>query len=119
MMNETKIMELLNEWEELLVYNKDIWIDKVSAMADGLDGRLKRTNGHPVVFDADNCERQQRFQGLLSQELPELMVIIHSVPDLMDGFAWTRGDYIDLYFEYYQMVIEKLRRHVQKNQSVV
>lgn len=109
-MNKVKIKILLEQWTDLINIGEQISKEKASKNADGLSGRIRRTTGKPVVFDSETHEDQRAIQNLLCKELPQWADLIHSQPAIMDGYAWTRNDFIDLYFEYFRFVVSKLQR---------
>ena len=109
-MNEVKVQQLLDRWDTLLEIGEQASIEKASKSQDGLDGRIKRTTGTPVIFDSDTFESQNDLQALLCQKIPQFADLIRSKPEIMDGHPWTRGDFIELYFGYFRIVIERLRR---------
>jgi len=84
--------------------------EKANKNHGGLMGRIKRATGQPVVFDSDSYQNQKEIQKSLCNELPELSDIIRSVPEIMDGYHWTRNDFIELYFEHFRIVVEKIQR---------
>lgn len=106
--------ELLRVWTELLVYGEKASITKAESNPDGIDGRIRRTSGQPVIFDSESHKTQLILQDLLCKELPEWANIILSKPEIMDGHKWTRKDFIELYFEHFRIVIEKLERIVKR-----
>lgn len=109
-MNKVKVQQLLDRWNTLLEIGEQASRGKASKSQDGLDGRIKRTIGTPVIFDSDTFGSQNDLQASLCQEIPQFADLIHSKPEIMDGYQWTRGDFIELYFEHFRLVIEKLRR---------
>jgi len=112
--NKIKVQVLLEEWNELIDASEHISKTKANANVGGLEGRILRTIGKPVIFDYDTYERQQRIQNLLCQELSELTDLIRSQPEIMDGYPWTRKDFIELYFEHFRLVVEKLQQIIGK-----
>jgi len=83
---------------------------KASKNQNGLEGRITRTTGTPVIFDFDAFGNQNAVQSSLCQEIPQYADLIRSKPEIMDGHAWTRGDFIELYFGHFRLVVDKLRR---------
>ena len=112
--NRDKIIQLLNQWETTLYHGELASLENASKIKDGLKGRIKKTTGPPVIFDFDSYDRQGIIQRELCREWPGLTEVILSVPDIMNGYAWTRSDFIELYFSYYRLVIQKLRRIIEK-----
>lgn len=109
-MNTLDVQQLLDQWEVLLDVGKKIAIEKANINKDGLQGRITRTTGVPVVFDFGTYQVQNRLQICLCRKTPQFTNLICSQPELMTGYAWIREDFIDLYFEHYCIVVEKLRR---------
>jgi hypothetical protein len=115
-MNHRKVSQLLDQWDELIDTSKKISLKKANSSMD-IEGRIKRTTGKPVVFDSDMHDNQKNLQRLLCEEWPKMSRIINSQPMIMDGYAWIRKDYIDLYFEHYSLVIFKLRQSINKEEK--
>jgi len=116
--NETKIRQLLKQWGIMLDMGEHKSKEKASKNKDGLEGRIKRSTGQPVVFDFDTYDSQKEIQTTLCQELPGWADIIRSTPEIMDGYHWTRNDFIELYFGHFRLVIEKLERIVDKQNAM-
>lgn len=117
-MNKTKIQELLQQWTELINLGKQRSIEKANKSLGGLKGRIKRTTGKPVIFDSSTYKDQQQIQHLLCIELPQLANLIRSQPVIMDGYSWIKNDFIDLYFEHFCLVVEKLQRIIGQTRGV-
>lgn len=109
-MNGIVVKELLIEWAELIEENKRACLKKAGKAINGLKKRIKRTSGKPVVFDFDTYEQQQRIQNALCKELPEWADLIRSEPEIMNGYSWTKKDFIDLYHSHFIIVVEKLNK---------
>ena len=106
----TKIQTLLRQWSSLIKTGKKISKRKAEKEVGGLTGRIRRTEGQPVIFDSDTHGEQIKIQDSLCEELPHLTNLIRSQPEIMDGHKWTRGDFIDLYFNHFLLVVEKLKQ---------
>lgn len=117
-MNETKVRALLERWSLVLLIGERASKIKAAKGCDGLETRIKRTTGEPVIFDFDTYEDQGDVQNSLCKELPQWGDVIRSKPEIMDGYAWTRGDFIELYYEHFRLVIDKLQRIVDKTPAV-
>lgn len=113
-MNSVVVKELLEQWKELIEKSRKTSITKAEKTSGGLLGRIKRTTGKPVIFDFDSYAQQQDTQNILCRELPQWSDLIRSQPEIMDGYSWTRGDFIDLYYSHYKLVIEKLGRAIKQ-----
>ena len=109
-MNIVKVKELLEQWSENIETGERCSREKVRKSSEGLSGRIKRTSGQPVIFDSDTYADQQKIQGALCKELPQWADLIRSTPELMDGYTWTRGDFIYLYYSHFRLVVEKLQK---------
>jgi hypothetical protein len=109
-MNTTEIQSLLAQWDELIHTGESISKEKADKNNGGLQGRIRRTIGKPVIFDFETYEDQQRIQNLLCQKLPQWSDLIRSQPAIMNGYPWTRDDFIYLYFRHFRLVVEKLQR---------
>lgn len=117
-MNGTKIQKLLKQWSVLIDHGEYMSRIKAEKNTDGLMGRIKRTKGPPIVFDLETHEHQKEIQKSIRKELPQWSDIIFSEPEIMHGYSWTRNDFIELYFEHFRMVVEKLQRIIDK-QTIV
>lgn len=117
-MNETNVRALLKRWSILLEIGEQASKTKAAKGGDGLITRIKRTTGQPVIFDLDTYEDQKKIQNSLCIELPQWSDIIHSKPEIMDGYAWTRGDFIELYYEHFRLVVDKLKRIIDESTTV-
>ncbi len=117
-MNKNKIHILLNRWTMTVDAGIEISKEKARKSLGGLYGRIKRTRGRPVVFDCETYNEQKDFQNQLCGELPQWADVIRSEPEIMDGYAWTRADFIDLYYSHYIVVIERLRRIINATVDV-
>lgn len=113
-MNNVSVMQLLDQWYHLLNTGEKASKRKAMQNTGGLIGRIQRTTGSPVIFDSDTCEKQRKIQSDLCKELPKFADLIRGEPEIMDGYAWTRKDFIELYFEHYRIVIEKLKRLIKE-----
>lgn len=116
--NETNVRSLLRKWEILIEIGEQASKTKAAKNDYGLMTRIKRTTGQPVVFDFDTYEDQKEIQKSLCQELPQWSDVILSKPEIMDGYAWTRGDFIDLYYEHFRLVVDKLKRIIDQETVV-
>jgi hypothetical protein len=113
-MNKTKIKELLKQWTACISTGQHMSLMKANDLDGGLDGRIRRVTGQPVIFDIKTYENQTHIQNSLCAELPQWSDLIRSQPAIMDGWHWTRGDFIHLYFEHFRVVVEKLTRIVNQ-----
>lgn len=110
-MSEAGILELLNEWGELIDESEAVSLYNIGKMPGSFGERIRRVDGQHVIFDGDGHSLQKRLQTKLCLMLPGLKNVICSTPELMDGYQWTRKDFAGLYYEHFRIVIEKLRRH--------
>ena len=117
-MNGIKIQQLFERWDTVLELGEQTSKTKASKNSEGLNGRIRRTTGVPVVFDLETFEDQKEIQALLCEEMPQYADLIRSKPEIMDGYPWTRGDFIELYFGHFRLVLEKLRRIVGQTTDV-
>jgi hypothetical protein len=116
--NTVKVQQLLDRWDTLLEMGEQTAKTKASKNADGLEGRIRRTTGTPVIFDFDTYENQKYIQNSLCQKLPQYANLIRSTPEIMNGHAWIRNDFIELYFGHFRLVVEKLRRLIGQTTDV-
>ncbi len=117
-MNKPVVQELLAQWVELIVVGERVSIEKASKNNEGLNGRIRRTTGKSVIFDFESYDEQVRIQNLLCKELPQWADVIRSQPEIMDGYSWTRRDFIELYFGHFRLVIEKLKKIINQTPVV-
>lgn len=116
-MNKLQIQILLYQWMGVTSKGKIASQKKAEKSIGGLCGRIKRTVGQPVIFDIETYDRQKSIQDMLCKELPQWADLIRSQPAIMDGYSWTRNDFIDLYFEHFDLIIEKLQRIIEKKEK--
>ena len=117
-MNQTKVQKLLNKWITIIEVGELASTMNAAKMRGGLDGRLKRTTGSPVVFDEISYVEQRTVQNQLCKELPQWSNVIRSNPEIMDGYSWTRNDFISLYYNHFRLVVEKIRQIVSRPTTV-
>ena len=117
-MNYAKVQRMLEDWSLLLEAGEHLAKQKVKKTQDGLEGRITRTTGTPVIFDFGTYNYQKDIQKELCEEIPQFANLIRSVPEIMDGYAWTRGCFIELYFEHFRLVVDKLRRLTNQTTDV-
>lgn len=117
-MNKKATQKLLRQWTELLASGEQTSIAKAKVNHDGLHGRIRRTTGQPVIFDSQSHKNQCILQNALCKELPQWANIIRSKPEIMDGYNWTRKDFIELYFGHFRLVVEKLEKIVDRTSVV-
>jgi len=110
-MNVKEITKLIDLWRDIIDISEKTSKEKADKMVGGLMGRLKRTKGSPVVFDVDTFQAHKEIRKKLCRVMPEYAVMISAEPEIMDGYRWTRKDFIELYHEHFRMVVEKLKRH--------
>lgn len=117
-MDKDNVVKLLDLWTNILNKGESVSKEKASRNCGGLEGRIRRTTGKPVIFDSVTIEKQGVIQNSLCKELPKWADIIRSQPEIMDGYAWTRKDFIELYFRHFHIVIEKLHKITRRSVSV-
>ncbi len=117
-MDKDNVVKLLDLWTNALNKGESISKKKASRNAGGLEGRIKRTTGGPVIFDSETIAEQSVIQNSLCKELPQWADIIRSQPEIMDGYAWIRKDFIELYFRHFHIVVEKLHKIARQSVSV-
>jgi len=117
-MNKTNIRTLLTQWSELIDSGKQISIERASSSLSGLRGRIKRVTGKPVIFDFRTYEKQKTIQDSLCKEMPRFTDLIRSIPEIMDGHSWIKEDFIELYFEHFLLVVQKLQRITDRETPV-
>lgn len=117
-MNKAKVINLLDQWTAVITIGRNVSEKKAKQIDGGLSGRIKRITGTPIIFDLEAYEKQIKIQKLLCGELPQWTDIINSKPEIMDGHAWIREDYIELYFNHFRIVIRKLHGIINRQASV-
>ena len=110
-MNHESIEGLLTKWHGILIAAKMRIDSKIDQFSNGRDTRIKRTEGRPVVFDLRTAMQQKDIQDQLCVELPQLANVIRSEPAIQ-GYNWKVGDYVELYLQHYQLVIQKVREAI-------
>lgn len=113
-MNTTAIRTLLEQWTTSIDVGEKTSKNNAEKLPDGLLGKIKRATGQPVIFDLETYERQKKLQKAIRQECPQFADLVLSQPEIMDGFHWTRRDFIELYFSHYRLVVEKLHRIIDR-----
>lgn len=109
--DKSHIEALLSCWEHLIEEDINIIHDKISNLPGGLNGRLKKKVGSVAVFNAEGRKRLQDIRQIIATAFPEMKDLIMSDPDfLLNGHHWKRGDYVELYFEHYKILIDKIRQ---------
>jgi len=108
------IAELLNKWETIIRTGKKESLKKANSYTGGLSARITQLDRFPIVFDHKFDGEQKRIQKNITNESPELNNLINTLPEILRGYKWTRKDYIDLYFNHYSIVIEKIRKQISK-----
>lgn len=116
-MNKTKVLNLLDQWTVVITIGRNISGKKAEQIDGGLSGRIKRITGTPVIFDLETHEKQIKIQKLLCEELPQWINLINSKPAI-GGYAWTRKDYIELYFNHFRLVVGKLHEIISRQITV-
>jgi len=116
-MNKTKILNLLDQWTAAITTGRVAATKGARRIDGGLFGRIKRTTGIPVIFDLESYESQTKIQKSLCEELPQWINIINSKPAI-SGYAWVRRDYIELYFNHFRLVVEKLHGIINRQNPV-
>ena len=106
------VEKLLNQWKQLLKINAKNSKEKASLLKGGLKRRVK-PEGKAVIFDYQTSKIQLQIQNQLIKLIPEHETLILSEPAILD-FNWTTEDYLELYNNHYNLVINKLLEVVEK-----
>jgi len=101
--------ELLAERSGNVLEGRTKSLRHARAFPKGLSTRLSRLPTPPVIFDLRVWEQQCLIQTKLHNIFPQFKDIICSKP-ATDGYLWKVGDYIDLYYDHYTLVIRKIRK---------
>lgn len=102
------VRELLNIWKGILKGGQERSEARIeSVLAKYPNQKIHRTSGTPIIFDKTCSQEQRSIQRILCNYMPEHRNLIESEPDLT-GYQWKISDYVELYFNHYYLVIEKL-----------
>ncbi len=109
----------MNDFEDIqLLLDSWIEVNKTCAkdsrknalrMKDGLEGRIIIKDKRRVIFDYPSDKRQLDIQQKLCHFRPDLTTLIISEPEIFEE-EWNIEDYLELCYNHYLIVIEKLRR---------
>ena len=101
--------QLLRVWSLLLVSGRASSNKSANTIKKtDPEKRIHRITGPPVVFDRVFCGAQIELQKSLSILMPEHVELINVEPDL-NGYHWKISDYIELYFDHYELIVAKLK----------
>jgi len=106
------IEKLLEQWKKLLKINAKNSIEKASRLKGGLKRRVKLED-KAIIFDYQTIKIQNQIQKQLIELLPEYEALILSEPAILD-FDWKTEDYLELYSNHYNLVVDKLLEVVGK-----
>ena len=106
------IEKLLEKWKKILKINAKNSIEKASQLKGGLKRRVK-LGGKAIIFDYQTIKIQNQIQKQLIELLPEYETLILSEPAILD-FDWKTEDYLELYSNHYNLVVDKLLEVVGK-----
>lgn len=101
--------QMLNVWSSLLklgIINANDTVDEI--LKRDPDKKIHRTNGPPIVYDRLTSQSQIEIQAQLCKLMPEHTDVINSEPALT-GYNWKIKDYVELYYNHYNLVIIKLK----------
>lgn len=99
--------KLIADWLEILIIGRQTAYKNAEAMSRGLNTRLKMKNSRPKILDHKTHLMQKNIQAVLVKKLPNLEHLICSEPAITDH-DWPAKDYIELYYDHYTIVIQKL-----------
>ena len=112
MLNKNKILELLDSWKAIVQENAKQSSINVGKLPGGLERRIKETGSQGIViYDYPSYKKQCLIQDELCRLLPSLTTLINSKPNILD-FGWKIGDYLELSYNHYNLVIEKIKKHI-------
>jgi len=100
------VERLLEQWKIVLRLNAKNSLAKASQIKGGLKKRIK-FEGKIIIFDYPTTKAQHQIQNELLRLMPELQALIVSEPAILD-FDWITEDYLELYNNHYNLVIEKI-----------
>jgi hypothetical protein len=103
----TEVQKMLKHWMDLLDEGQVNAVARARRMKHGLQTKVRDTAERPYVLDHKFDSSQRKMQQALERAMPQYKHIIWSTP-ATGGFEWKVGDYIELYFDHYRIVIQKL-----------
>ncbi len=108
-MNKREIQQLLSLWKSTLrlgFNNSNDIVDEIRKRDP--QKKIHRTTGPPVIYDRLTFHSQIGLQAQLCKLMPEHIEIINSEPALT-GHDWPIKDYVELYYNHYNLVVTKLK----------
>lgn len=106
-LKNSTVGELIAEWLKVIILGTQQSRANAKKMTDGLQTRIRPKQNKLKVLDHKTHIRQKKIQELLTKKLPHLKDLIHSEPAITDH-DWQASDYIELYYEHFTIVIQKL-----------
>jgi len=110
-LNKKRIEKLLTSWSQNIADGIQQSQLNAKKMSEGLNTRISRIYGPPIIFDRKYYKKQIAIQNSLVKELPDFQSLIMSEPTIEDH-RWKARDYIDLYYNHYLIVIQKLKKAI-------
>ena len=104
---KSTVGELIAEWLKVIILGIQQSRENVKRMSDGLQTRIRPKQNKPKILDHKTHIRQKKIQEALAKKLPHLKELIYSEPAITDH-DWNAKDYIELYYEHFTIVIQKL-----------
>jgi len=104
---ESTVGKLIAEWLEVIMQGAHQSRENAKKMSDGLQTRIRPKKNKPRILDHKTHVRQKKIQDALARKLPDLKKLIYSEPAITDH-DWGANDYIELYYEHYTIVVQKL-----------
>lgn len=99
--------QLIAEWLKIIILGIQQSRENAKKMSDGLQTRIRPKQNKLKILDHKTHIRQKKIQEELAKKLPHLKELIYSEPAITDH-DWKVSDYIELYYEHYTIVIQKL-----------
>lgn len=106
-LEKSTVGELIAEWLKVIIVGSQQSRENVKKMSDGLQTRIRSKQNKLKILDHKTHIRQKKIQELLAKKLPDLKGLIYSEPAITDH-DWKASDYIELYYEHFTIVIQKL-----------
>lgn len=106
-LEQPTVGELIAEWLKVIVMGMQQSKKNAQKMSSGLQTRIKPKLNKPRVLDHKTHVKQKVIQAALAKKLPHLKKLIYSEPAITDH-AWKADDYIELYYDHYTIVIQKI-----------
>lgn len=110
MLSKGEALQVLDRWQQINDLLKQNALQRCRRERKRPDVvRVNIIRGQQIIqnFNRAGWDRQRQVQAQLTAEFPDFTEVINATPEI-DG-DWKLVDYLDLYHNHYDVVIEKLR----------